>query len=172
MTAIACASASHGAPVSTPSSAAFEEIPTASDAPSGGLKEEDVIGRCYALNVSGWRPELDLGRDLDAATPPSKIELSRTRIPHDPWAPPIEYFLLVAAPHTPPTRHRNAHWRVRPEGFLELSWNTGFSGLVMLLQSDDGTLQGTATTFWDSGRPRQVADVRAEAVPCDREPRR
>ncbi len=133
------------------------------DTPRPNLTPESVRG-CYDLNLSDWRPRLNLGEDQELIAPPTRIWLSSEQ-----GSQGLEGrgYLLRPAPGERPSVHSWSYW-VLEKGDVGLVWTNGFSGLTMKLHpvGTEMTLKGKAETYWDFPRATQTADVTAQRVSC------
>lgn len=130
------------------------------------IRPEAVQG-CYDLTLSPWFPEMKLGDDEEFITPPTRIQLFAEKGTEG-WE--SEGYIVRAAPGIKPSIHRGAYWLPKGSKSLKIVFTTGFSGLAMDLKTADAeTLHGKATTFWDSDRKKQTAEVTAHRAPCGRQ---
>ena len=107
--------------------------------------------------------ELKLGEDMEFITPPKRIQIFGE---HGSRGFETNGYLVRPAPGFPRTIHRASYWVPKGKDGIEVVWTTGFSGLVMDLKVEAGTLRGEAESFWDFPRKRQKAHVFAYKVDC------
>jgi hypothetical protein len=122
----------------------------------------DALVGCYAVVVGAWQPPVELGRSAISLVPPAHIKLTRVRGTRG-WA--NRHFIVVPILGAT-SQHQGIYWDVTPEHEVRVVFTNGFSGLTMSLRSTSAGLSGSATSFWDSGRPSQSASVTAKRVAC------
>jgi len=110
---------------------------------------------------------MKLGEDEQFITPPSRIQLFSTK-----GTESLESngYLVRPAPGVQPSVHSSTYWTPKSAKGLEITFTTGFSGVVLSLKTSDAeVLHGKATTFWDFSRKKQTAEVTARRVPCGKQ---
>lgn len=126
----------------------------------------DAVKGCYDLELSPWRPNLNIGRDAVFITPPRRVQLLAERGTKG-WE--AEGFIARPAPGVRPSIHSGSFWLPTGPRSIRIVWTTGFSGLEMHLTLEPPDLRGTAASFWDFDREHQTADVVAHLVDCGNE---
>jgi hypothetical protein len=129
---------------------------------------------CYDLNMSDWRPQLNLREDNKYITPPTRVQLLLER---GSQGDERRGYLLRAAPGEQTDfwaaageqfrSHRFSYWLV-DGGYVVLVFTNGFSGVGIKMRPTGTTLKGNANTFWDFDRPEQTAEVTARKTGCDK----
>jgi len=104
---------------------------------------------------------LDLGSDEKYATPPEFLELG-TEVAKWPGAEGSIVRGKSANADEPPLQ---AYWN-EVDGELRIVFSEIVSGFTLVLNRVNGALSGTATRYWDSGRPEQTAQITAKRVAC------
>jgi len=143
-----------------------------SNAPATARQSEELvrpeaIQGCYELTLSPWFPEMRLGEEEQIITPPPRIRLFAEKGTEGEES---KGYLVRAAPGVQPSVHSSTYWMPKGSKSLEITFTTGFSGVVMGLKTSDAeTLHGRATTFWDFKRKKQTAEVMARRVPCEKQ---
>ena len=121
-----------------------------------------LIG-CWTVSLEAWRPVMRLGADTIFSTPPKTIEIPAVR-----GTASFEAggWIVRPAPGVRPSIHRFSYLVFVAPDSVRIVWTTGFSGLTMRLGLKGGSLRGTAETFWDFGRPPQVAQATLTHARC------
>lgn len=127
------------------------------------LVQPETVQGCYTVSLSPWRPALPLDGDQKFVTPPPVIQLFPTR---GEKGFEVDGFVVRPMKGTPGSIHSSSYWEPTDPDSIEITWTTGFSGLVMNLKIKAQDLYGTAETFWDFPRTRQTADVVARKIEC------
>lgn len=128
------------------------------------LVSPEALQGCYELTLSPWFPEMRLGEDEQFITPPARIQLFAEKGTEGPES---NGYLVRPAPGVPPSVHSSTYWTPKGTKGLEITFTTGFSGVLLSLKTSDAeVLHGKATTFWDFNRKKQTAEVMARRVPC------
>jgi hypothetical protein len=131
------------------------------------LVSPEAVQGCYELTLSPWFPEMRLGEDEEIITPPPRIRLFAEKGTDGDES---KGYLVRPAPGVQPSVHSSTYWVPKGPKSLEITFTTGFSGLVMGLKTSDAeTLHGRASTFWDFKRKKQTAEVMARRVPCEKQ---
>ena len=138
---------------------------SAQDKPKDQLVNPDSVQGCYELTMSAWRPTMNLGEDRVFITPPHRVQLFAERGTQG-WEK--DGYIVKPAPGVAPSIHRGSYWLPKGPQLIEIVWTTGFSGLSMTLKIDGEVLRGTSQSFWGFPRKRQVADVVARKVDCQK----
>ena len=114
------------------------------------------VAGCWTVTMSTYAPPMVLRGDSVYSKPPRRIELDSMRgagpFARDGWA-------LSPARGVPLSVHRFSYFHPIAGDSLELVWTSGFSGLTIRAAISADTLRGVARTFWDFGRPEQLAPV-------------
>lgn len=122
------------------------------------------IAGCYRIELTEWRPALDLRNDVIFLTPPPVVELV-----DEPTTSRLLRggHLMRPAPGVEPTIHKHQAWFRSGADGLRLVWTTGFSGLEAELEPGGrGSYEGTAHSRWDFERQRQTSGITATPVRC------
>ena len=128
--------------------------------------EPSALAGCYELKLGRWWPS-GFGEDNVFATPPTKIQLL-----------PVlgtegfekDRLLVRPFPNKPESvffRRRYSHWRIQGTDSVQLTWTTGFSGVVINLAGQGSELSGWAHPFWDFPRFPRIAHVTAKRFACE-----
>jgi len=127
----------------------------------------EALQGCYELTLSPWFPDMKLGEDEQFITPPPRIQLFAEKGTDGPES---NGYLVRPAPGVPPSVHSSTYWMPKGTKGLEITFTTGFSGVVLSLKTSDAeVLHGKATTFWDFNRRKQTAEVMAHRVSCGKQ---
>lgn len=121
-----------------------------------------VIGRCFRVDRSAFKPEADMGLDSVFMVPPRMLRfLGRPNLFPSGW-------MVVATNGAGPGPYPVGGWgwdeRSRR---LNVTWTDGLSGRSMSLHRDGDGWRGKLRPFWDFPRRPQVAKVTLTPVPCD-----
>lgn len=131
------------------------------------LVSPEALQGCYELTLSPWFPDMKLGEDEQFITPPARIQLFAEKGTEGPES---NGYLVRPAPGVPPSVHSSTYWTPKGAKGLEITFTTGFSGVLLSLKTSDAeVLHGKGTTFWDFNRRKQTAEVMARRVPCGKQ---
>jgi catechol 2,3-dioxygenase-like lactoylglutathione lyase family enzyme len=119
--------------------------------------------RCYKLEMTEWKPAINLEGDKIYSIPPEAIELTSNRLR---VVGQEEIFAIFPALGAKPSVHKIAYWYADSGKLIHLTWSNGHSGLAMVLVRTKDGLVGTAHTFWDFERQVQTSSVLASKVAC------
>jgi HEAT repeat protein len=124
-----------------------------------------LAGACYAVRRGPWTPGTELGGDSVFSNPPQQVRFT-TRVRTRAGRPEPSFDLDRADPD----EHgwTLGTWQpVAERDSVVADFTNGHSGVVMRLEvRPDGSLEGTARTYWDFPRDSQTAEVAASPIPC------
>lgn len=128
--------------------------------------EHAAVG-CYEIEMTPWRPKLDLGLDSVFITPPHRIRLDTVRS-ESPFT--RDALRVVPIPWTCRDRLSPCEplgiWQPLNDHELGIVWTNGFSGFGAELRVKKNRLEGTARTFWDFPRREQSSKIIARSIEC------